>query len=172
MQCPKCGRQTVDCQACTGGRAIRPGLLGLRTALAYSVPVTTWPQLLDAIKANYKFDQEFRDGSGGIKAVTLRFDTPSGRSQTLLVGSVTHEGGEWVTLQAPIGSVGGADLLGLLRDADEMLVGGVALHEDNLLFVHAQRLENMVWSDFFHPMSLVVVAADQLKAFVKVVGSR
>jgi len=121
--------------------------------------VASWDQVKSYIGANYTIASD--DGN----LIKLVFELEGGRTQMVLVTyNATHAGIEFAMISSPIAEVGTVDLVPLLREASERVVGGVVAYGNNLMLRHAVPLADLDASDFDTPLQLVTAAADSIEA--------
>jgi len=120
--------------------------------------MATWKQVEDYVRANFRIQQEHGD------ILTMRFEVVGGRTQLVSVRpAVSGEGEEWIDIISPVGEQDRIDVVRAAEIAETYLCGGV-ITEGGLVFVrHSAPIVNWEPEELEHPLSAVLLAADEME---------
>ena len=119
--------------------------------------MASWTQLRDALRSAFVVEIDEPNGLG------LRFDVGEGRTQSVSVTRLIFEGEEWVEIATGIGVEGEIDPRDALRLSGSMVIGGLALQDNLIVFRHTLPLKNLDSDEFHTPFSHVVKFGDELE---------
>ena len=121
--------------------------------------MATWRDFAAFVRSSYEVSSSSPD------MIELIFETDSGRSQAVhLWHRALMRGREdWLIIESPFASLANADLERVLKEADNLVCGGVVTDGRALIYRHAVPLANLDVNEFERPLELVTLAADRLE---------
>ena len=126
--------------------------------------MASWDTLKEYITETYNVRQDIGRG------VQLVFSFDDGRSQAVYITRYALRDGmeEWVTIESPIGTAGEINLGESVREAGNLVCGGIALSTDfgdpMVTLRHSVPLAHLDLPEFERPLRMVVSAADTIEA--------
>jgi hypothetical protein len=119
--------------------------------------MATWESLRRYIKSNYHTSRD------DIDVVGMVFNLDNGRSQQVLVRKLTLGNAEWAEIATVVCKEEQIDPRDALLRNGEMVVGGLALVGDFVIFRHALPLADLDPSEFESPLGIAVGFGDKLE---------
>lgn len=122
--------------------------------------MNTWPKFLKYVKSNYKVMEETD------KMCKMGFNLDGGRSQIVLLHLLKIDDAEFVQVESPVGDFTPQAAAAVVRESENMIIGGVGCFGDLITFRHTVPLANLDANEFEVPLLAVVVTADRLEKTV------
>jgi hypothetical protein len=121
--------------------------------------MATWADLSAYVRRTYRIADE------SPRMIKLVFEVNSLRSQVVMLSRVTlsDSNEEWVQIEAAFGLLGSADVVQAVRDAGDLVCGGVASVGNLVTYRHSIPLLNLNIDEFERPLHLVTSIADRLE---------
>jgi hypothetical protein len=119
--------------------------------------MANWESLRRYIKGKYRTNRDDLD------VVGMLFDVDGGRSQQVLVRKMSLGDEEWAEIATIVCRENQIDPREALRRNGDMVVGGLALVGDLVIFRHSFALADLDPGEFETPLSIAVGFGDQLE---------
>jgi hypothetical protein len=119
--------------------------------------MATWESLRGYVISNYTIARDDAD------AIGLRFRTEGDRSQVIMVRKADLGGFEWAQIVTPVAQADQVDARDALVRSGNMVVGGLAIEGDLLVFRHSIPLKDLDVDEFEIPLGVAVNFGDELE---------